>query len=232
MASLRSWCCAFLQGNIRVCQRMLTRLDALSHHGVRYAHSDADSTVHALWTTLLYGGVEFEESRELGATLRGGSTLTQTDAILRYVSRMARTYSRDAETAAIIDEWTAALADMMRVVEMHVRPEQYGLVGAFDAVKHRAYIVETHLPKHLQLLEDELCRELYDAEDPVWLGGLDSPSMADISWCAALRWLCSSCFAPEMRKLLESRPCISEFMDCVSAHCEWDQCETAHKKFT
>ena len=97
-------------------------------------------------------------------------------------------------------------------------PDRHGLAEGYDAAKHRRYLLNTHIPKYMQFLEDEL----NENEDDTWLGSMDAISMADIAWYSTLKWLKSGKFDGFTADQLHRYPNVYRFIDEVESQLEWD----------
>jgi len=113
----------------------------------------------------------------------------QSKAILRYVGRLGHMYpSKQPLHAAFIDQWIELHSEFMFPLSMNMYPEHVGLQWNENEKKeHRTWCIETHIPKYLDFLENEV-------ENCQFLGGMDNPSIADFCWLPTLQWLTSSKF--------------------------------------
>lgn len=234
---------AFLGAIIDVCKAMLLSADgataeAPSGPTLKLTYFDAEGLAQASRNTLHYGDVAFEDDRitkeefcQLKPSLPYGqvpvltvnskTTIAQSKSILRYVSRLARTYPKDALNAAIIDQWTDLHTEFTTLLSINLYPTHYGLDDAtYDADKHRKLLLDTHIPKYLQLLERELNNN--EDGDDLWLGGMDTLSMADMAWHPTLEWLHLGSFAGFGPADMAKFPAIVKYMGEVDQHlCVW-----------
>ena len=184
--------------------------------------------------TFAYGDIDFEDERvtleEFQAERASeapfgqlpilhtddGVVLAQSKSILRWASKHVRTYPKDATNAALIDEWCDLHTEFMHIIHMNMYPERYGLFDSFDKAEHRKWIIETHLPKYLSILDAEL-------SEADWLAGMDQLSMADLCWYPTLVWLKEGtsdgvdaakefCDPSELQSLFEAYPSVQRFM--------------------
>ena len=141
-------------------------------------------------------------------------TITQSKTILRYASKKARTYPRNHEYAAIIDQWCDLHTDFMNLLTLNMYGERYGLADAgYDKTKHRAWILENHIPKYFGFLETEL-------KDGHWIGRMDTISMADFCWNPTLCWLRDGTFDGVSADTFSKYPNILRFMEDVAVQLE------------
>ena len=112
----------------------------------------------------------------------GTTQIAQSKTILRYVSKLGRTYStKNHLNAALVDQWCDLHTDCMWPIVMNMYPQRFGLPEDFDKTAHRKWCIDEHIPKYLHLLESELMKS-YET----WLANMDQLSMADICWYATL----------------------------------------------
>ena len=228
---------AFLAGIIAMCNGMMIRLthepseSPDEEPALKLTYFDIPGLAQAVRNTFEFGGIKYEDERltkeafgERKANLPYGqlpiltvdneTQLAQSKAILRYASRLAKTYPRDPLNAAIIDQWTELHSEFMALLGIHMYPERHGLLEAgYDKTKHRAFLLETHIPKYLKLLEAELGPE---AEED-WLGGFDSITMADLAWHATLKWLQSGVFDGFDAESLSAYPSVVKYLAEIDA---------------
>lgn len=172
---------------------------AASSPALKLTYTDTDGLAQATIDTLDYGEVEFEDERlsrsEFDAvhtnpgpvlTIDDQEVIAQPNSILRYASKLSRTYSRDPIDAAIIDEWTEMHTNFVYPLNANMHPARYGFQDGYDPQKHHQYLLDTHIPHYLGRLEAVL--SIGDFDDN-WLGGMSALSMADVAWYQTLDWL-------------------------------------------
>lgn len=141
--------------------------------------------------------------------------LWQSNAILRYASKRAWTYPSNAEDAAVVDQWCEIHADFMKTLLLSSshssHQEQSGLFDTgFDPEKHRVWVRETHIPKHLDMLETNLVSTR-------WLGPTVKISMADFCWYPTLHWLHEGGFDGVSKNIFDKYPNVYEFIRDVAS---------------
>ena len=112
------------------------------------------------------------------------TTIAQSMAILRYASRLVKTYPSSPESGAIIDQWTDLHVEFMGPITLDLYPDKFG-VASLDKKAHRKWCLEEHIPRFMTMLNDELV-------DSVWLGEFDQVTMADMVWFPTIEWLTTS----------------------------------------
>ncbi len=113
-------------------------------------------------------------------TVDDDKVLAESKTILRYVSKLGKTYpTRNHLNAAIVDQWCDLHTDCMTPITLNMYSAKFGL-PSIDTVSHRKWCVSTHIPKYLDILEKELSNE------NGWLGGMNQISMADLCWYSTL----------------------------------------------
>lgn len=144
----------------------------------------------------------------------GDLILAQSKTILRYVSKKARTYPRNHEHAAIIDQWCDVHTDFMNILVVNMYSDRAGLKDTgYDSTKHREWILNNHIPRYLSYLETDL-------SSGQWLGQMDMISMADFCWYPTLCWLRDGTFDGVTADTLSKYPNILRFMEDVSMQLE------------
>ena len=99
-----------------------------------------------------------------------------------------------------------------------MHPKQFGLEDAYyDSAQHRAYLLNTHIPNYLGILEGDL-GENGDA----WLGGMDALSMADIAWHQTLAWLQEGNFAGVDQAMFDDFPAVCKYLKEVGVQLSWN----------
>lgn len=192
---------------------------------------DAPGIAQATRNALDYGDIEFQDHRitredfdAIKSDLPYGKVqvltigndeikIAQSKAILRYASKLSRTYSSDPVDAAIIDQWTELHTEFTSLLAINMYPDEYGLVGVYDKEEHRQYLVKTHIPRYLAILENDLD----GADDENWLGGMDAMSMADIVWHQTLESMNQGTLDGFDPNMLASFPLVRKYLDEVSA---------------
>lgn len=154
--------------------------------------------------------------------------VAQSKSILRWASRLARTYpSKNSLNAAIIDQWCDLHTEFMSLLSVNMYPQKHGLTEeGYNRDAHRRWLIETHIPKYLGFLNVELATA-------DWLGDMDSMSMADICWYPTLSWLRSGTFDGVNEASFEEFANVLRFMDDMGDQLEStesDGDDTANKK--
>ncbi len=185
---------------------------------------DIKGLAQATRDTLKYGDIPFEDKRvtfdhfkdKLKSTLPYGQlpvleiddlTIAQSKTILRYASKKARTYPKNPEYAAIIDQWCDLHTEFMNMLVVNMYSDRAGLgETGYSAEKHRTWILENHIPKYLALLEDDF------NDDSKWLGKMDRISMADFCWYPTLCWLHEGTFDGVTSDTFSPYPKVLRFM--------------------
>lgn len=194
----------------------------------KLVYFDVRGLAQATRDTFNFAGIKFEDRRitfdefkdEFKAKapygqvptleLDGDLTISQSKTILRYVSKKARTYPRNLEYAAIIDQWCDLHTDFMNLLVINMYSERAGLAGTgYDPAIHRSWLLEHHIPRFFDYLEEEL-------KDDQWLGKMDQISMADFCWYPTLCWLRDGTFDGVNVETFSKYPSICRFMDDVS----------------
>ena len=228
---------AFLSTIIDVCKAMILTAPspAEASKDLKLICCDPHSPdAHAVKNTLRYGDIDFEDSRVTGAALDDKDDgfsrppllyigeedpIKLSTTVLRYVSKLSRTYSSNPYDAAVIDQWVELHTDFRSLLAFNMHPENYGLSSkwCYDRNAHHKYIVETHIPKHLAILENEL-----RCGDESWLGKMDALSMADIAWYSTLDWLRGGGFDGVDNTTLSKYPSVYKHMKEVEEHLWWN----------
>ena len=143
--------------------------------------------------------------------------ITQSKSMLRYASRLARTYPSNAVNAAVIDEWCDLQTEFMMPVTACMHPERFGLDG-HDKKGQSEYIVKTHIPQYMRHLNEEL-------EDSMWLGDFDQPTMADFCWYSTIKWLKSGEFESIQETFFAAFPHIKRFIKDMEFYDDDDETE-------
>jgi glutathione S-transferase len=136
-----------------------------------------------------------------------GEKFAQSKALLRYVGRLTRTYpSRDKKNALVVDEWLELHSEFIAGMVCFLYPSKYGLDSLTDEQKatQRQFLSETFIPRFLAYLDDEL----YEDQ---WLGGVDSPSVADFAWLSSLEWITSGIIDGVDKDCLDGFPWVKRF---------------------
>lgn len=224
---------AFLNSIMEVCRAMLMpiRADVAKLPTLKLTYFDADGLAQASRNTLAYGDLDFEDVRVsneefdvLETSLPYGqlpvltvderTTIAESNAILRYVSKLSRTYPKNPLDAALIDQWTELHSDFRSLLDINMYPAKYGFgAGCYDAHKHRQYLLQTHIPKYLQILEDNLSNTR--EEEETWLGGMNAISMADMAWYSTLEWMQQENLTGFTRSDMEAYPATCKYLDEV-----------------
>lgn len=187
---------------------------------VMYNEEDDDMAL-AVRDTLYHAGVQFEDrsltkdeyETEIRSMLplqqkpvlyvndEAKTILTQPQSMLRYASKLARTYPSNPVYAAIIDEWCDCHVEFM--VHMTLMDKS---ASWYNRNPLKKYILETHIPQYMNLLNAEF-------EDNVWLGDFDQPSMADFCWYPTIKLLKSGAFDGIGETFFDAFPNIQRFLD-------------------
>ena len=137
--------------------------------------------------TLRHANVSFSKCNSSGPSsslVINDTTITSECAMMRAASKLARTYPQDVEDAGVIDDWIDMHESFMQPIRAVLNP---------SGETTRDWVNKVHIPKSLQLLEDEI-------KNRGWIGGMDRLSMADIRWFKTLEWLRKNkedfCFDP------------------------------------
>tara|TARA_B110001450_G_scaffold194626_1_gene182924 strand:+ start:344 stop:1156 length:813 start_codon:yes stop_codon:yes gene_type:complete len=224
---------AFLNTIMDVCRAMLMpmerHMDVNAHPRLKLTYFDTEGLAQASRNTLEYGNNNFEDLRVsmeefdvLKTSLPYGqvpvltvdedTTIAQSKTILRYVSKLSRTYPQNALNAALIDQWTDLHSEFLSLLAMNMYPAKHGLDEAcYDAHTHRQFILQTHIPKYLQLLEDELANTGEDED--TWLGGMNAISMADMAWYPTLKWMQNEKFTGFTTNDMDGFPAVCKYLD-------------------
>lgn len=133
--------------------------------------------------------------------------LVQSKAILRYVGRLTHMYpTKNPLNGAMVDEWVELNTEFMFPMIMNIYPDRMGLeLSDTDKKKHRLWCIDTHIPKYLSFLEEELTNSQ-------WLGGMDSPTIADFCWLPTLQWLSSGKIDGLSDDVLDSFTCVQMYV--------------------
>jgi len=222
---------AFLNSVVDVCRAMLMPINANVNKqpALKLTYFDTEGLAQASRNTLTYGDIHFEDIRVnkeefevLKTSLPYGqvpvltvdqsTTIAQSKTILRYVSKLSRTYPKNPLNAALIDQWTDLHTDFLSLLAINMYPAKHGLdEGCYDAHKHRQFLLQTHIPKYLQIIEDELSKT--SDEDETWLGGMHTISMADMAWYPTLEWMRTEKFTGFSTSDMEAYPTICKYLD-------------------
>ena len=222
---------AFFNSVMEVCRAMLmpTTADVNKHPALKLTYFDTQGLAQASRNTLTYGDIHFEDIRVskeefevLKASLPYGqvpvltvdksTTIAQSKTILRYVSKLSRTYPKNPLNAALIDQWTDLHTDFLSLLAINMYPVKHGLdEGCYDAHKHRQFLLITHIPKYLQIIEDELSNT--SDEEETWLGGMNAISMADMAWYPTLEWMQRENFTGFSTSDMNTYPAICKYLD-------------------
>jgi glutathione S-transferase len=220
----------FLNTIMDVCRAMLMpmerHMDVKTHPTLKLTYFDIEGLAQASRNTLEYGDISFEDIRVskeefdvLKTSLPYGQVpvltvdedtrIAQSKTILRYVSKLSRTYPRNALNAALIDQWTDLHSEFLSLLAINMYPAKHGLDQAgYDAHTHRQFILRTHIPKYLQLLEDELAHK-----EDTWLGGMNAISMADMAWYPTLEWMQNEKFTGFTANDMDGFPAVCKYLD-------------------
>lgn len=132
--------------------------------------------------------------------------VTQSDAITRYVGRLAGLYPEDDFQALLCDEVMAALEDLN--IEIGTT---FGMVGD-DLKRAREALVTGALPRYLQWLQNQL-----ESHGGAFLAD-NRLTIADLKAFVILRWLSSGKLDHIPRDLIETvAPRLKGYMDRVAA---------------
>jgi glutathione S-transferase len=194
---------------------------------LKLTYFDIKGLAQATRDTFKYASIPFEDKRvsfdefrenlkltlpfgQLPVLQVGDLEIAQSKAILRYASKLARTYPKDAEHAGIIDQWCDLHTDFVQLLFINMYGDRAGLGDTgYCAKKHRAWILEHHVPKFLGLLESDL-------DAATWLGNMDSISMADFCWYPTLCWLRDGAFDGVTEDTFSQYPNLTTFMRDVA----------------
>ena len=133
--------------------------------------------------------------------------ITQSDAITRYVGKLAGLYPEDAFQALLCDEVTGALEDINIKIGA-----TFGLTGD-DLQKARDALATGALPKYLQWLQHQL--ESHGGE---FLAD-HRLTIADLKAFVILRWLSSGKLDHIPSELIESvAPKLKDYMHRIAKH--------------
>ena len=104
--------------------------------------------------------------------------------IYRYLGLLGRMISqKNIVNFAIVDNLLELHRDFMFPILVQLNPENYGLhLTKEEKEKHLLWCNEKHIPKYLDIIEDEL-------NSSIWLGMLDRMSAADLCWYDTLKWI-------------------------------------------
>ena len=122
--------------------------------------------------------------KELPVLRVGTEVFEHSNAILRYAGKLTRTYAMDPIHSLGIDELIDQHTDFVGRIQCHLYPANWGLecMDEDTRAKQCTWLIREWIPKHLQFLETHLRRGTY-------LGGSDTPTIADYCWKATLIWL-------------------------------------------
>ena len=162
-----------------VCEQLMVSAEKTKKTPTVLLYSNA--TAHdmhdiGLAETLRHANVSFSKCNSSGPTsslVINDTTITSECAMMRAASKLARTYPRDIEDAGVIDEWVDMHESFMQPIRAVLNP---------SAETTRDWVSKVHIPKFLELLEEEIGNR-------GWIGGMDRLSMADIRWFKTLEWL-------------------------------------------
>lgn len=224
---------AFLNAIIDVCRAMRMSIerhpDVETDRALKLTYFDIEGLAQASRNTLAYGDIKFEDVRidreEFDAmktscpygqlpvlTVDDDTVIAQSKTILRYVSKLSRTYPKNELNAALIDQWTDLHTEFLSLLAVNMYPAKHGLDEAcYDAHKHRKYLIQTHIPKYLQILEDELAS--ISDEEETWLGKMNAVSMADMAWYPTLEWMQKECFTGFTKSDMEGFPAVCKYVN-------------------
>jgi glutathione S-transferase len=172
---------------------------------------------------LRIGGVPFEDHRIAGPEwpkhrdsmpLRAmpvlevdGKVITQSNAITRYVGKLAGLYPKDDWAAAQVDEILGATEDISSRIGATIQ------MGDADKKKTREALVADALPRHLELLAARLkaAGGEYFAEKRL--------TVADLKVFMLIRWLRSGVLDHIPKDIVDRvAPALSQHCDRVTAH--------------
>ena len=198
---------------------------------------DVQGIAESIRNTLIYGEIDFthtkmskEDIQELkestfsygqSPVLKiGDECIAQSNAILRYTGKLTRAYPQNnIVNAAIVDHWIDLHTEFMFPLSLNMFPTQYGLQWSEEyREKHRQWCMETHIPKYMTVLNDNL-------KNHEFLGGMNRVSSADFCWCSTLEWLISGQFDglhKSFFKLLENYDYVNMYIQTVNYEIESD----------
>lgn len=165
---------------------------------LQLTYFDAEGLAEPVRRLLDYAGLEYRDERltmdafeerkehfpfgQVPLLTVDGDVIAQSNAILRYVAKLGKTYpTRNHLNAAIVDMWCELHVECMTAITLNLYPDKFGLPD-MDRAAHRDWCIRTHIPRYLQLLEDDL----QGPNSDTWLGGMDGVSVADVCWYSTL----------------------------------------------
>lgn len=152
----------------------------------------------------------------------------QSNAILRYVGRMAGLYPEDPQQALKVDEAMDTADDMIMPIVATVNPAGFGRPFASDDEKLavRARLAEDVLPQKLAHMEAYL-----EKTGTGWCVG-DSVTVADLKWVTHLKHISKGILDGVPATILDSFPRIKELVakvDAIPQLVEWNAREAERK---
>lgn len=166
-------------------------------------YSDASSSaLLSVRDTLDYGHVVYQDRRVTADEFKkmktslpfrrlpcldvGSQSLGQSKALLRYAGRLAHTYpTHNPVHMALVDGWLELHSEFCAPLVLQRAPERMGCPAAsvdFVATSQKVWCQDEHIPRFQRMLTEELTRHK-------WLGGFDTPTVADFCWVPTLEWL-------------------------------------------
>ena len=143
--------------------------------------------------------------------------IIKSESVLRYVSKLARTYPSNPIHALTVDSWVEFHNEFLQPIKLHMDPSKFCItLSDKEKMVHKETILSTHLPYYLKYIDEKFANS-------DWFGDFDGPSMIDYLWYPTLVWLNNEEFYSPNNTLFEKYPNLKQYISqCDNLLCNTD----------